>query len=128
MYDIVRNEECLIVRFLEDFDYPMIHSAIHHETMLGEYADTNDIWLIGDKRARIHLGEIDLLVKEFECRCPRSAGRTKTAIVVDAGLTGSIIELLVSGLKQKVAFEIEIFRTMDDARDWLELNAAAEVI
>jgi len=128
MYDIVRNDEYLIVKFLEDFDYPMIHSAIHHETMLGEYADTNDIWLIGDKRAQIHLGEIELLVREFECRCPRSATRSKTAIVVDEGLTGSILELLVNGLKKKVAFEIAIFRTVEDAREWLEVSEASAAV
>jgi len=128
MYNIVRSNEYLLVEFLEDFDFPMIHSAIHHETMLGEYADINDIWLIGDKRAQIHLGEIDLLVREFECRCPRGAERSKTAVVVDEGLTGSIIELLVSGLKKKVGFEIGIFRTLEEAKGWLEVNDAAEAI
>jgi len=128
MYNIVRNGDYLLVTFLEDFDYPMIHSAIHHETMLGEYADTNDIWLIGNKRAQIHLGEIDLLVREFECRCPRGAERTKTAVVVDEGLTGSIIELLVSGLRKKVAFEIELFRTLEAAQEWLEVNEASAAV
>jgi len=124
MYSIVRNDGYLIVEFLENFDFSMIQAAIHHETMLGEYADTNDIWLIGANRAAIHLGELETLVNEFHCRCPRNAARTKTAIVVNEGLTGAIVELWVNGLKKKVTFEIEIFRTLDDAKVWLGVHNA----
>lgn len=128
MYNIARDREYLLVEFVEDFDFPMIYSAIHHTTMLGEYPHTDDIWLIRDKRAQIHLGEIDLLVKEFECRCPRNATRAKTAIVVDEGFTGSVLELLASGLKKKVVFEIGVFRSLEDAECWLEVNEAAEAM
>ena len=122
MYRINRNDGYLMVQFIDDMDFSMIQAAIHHETMLREYADTNDIWLIGKNRVAIHLDEIETLVNEFQCRCPVDATRAKTAIVVDPGLTGAIIELLVNGLQKKVAFEIEIFRTLDDAKSWLGIN------
>lgn len=124
MYNIAKNNGYLQVKFIDDFDYPMIQTAIHHETMMREYADTNDIWFIGKYHAHIRLGEIDLMVKEFQCRCPRDAERTKTAVVVDDGLSGSIIELFVKGLKTRVAFEIEIFRTLDEAKEWLGVSKA----
>jgi len=122
MYNISKNDGYLLVKFIHDFDFSMIQTAIYHETSMREYADTNDIWLIGENQAKICLGEIDLMVKDFQCLCPRDASRIKTAIVVNAGLTGSIIELFVHSLKKCVAFEIEIFRTLDDAKDWLGVS------
>ncbi len=124
MYNISRHTGYLLVKFIDDFDYPMIHTAIHHETMLRDYAHTNDIWLIGDNRALICLSEIDLMVSEFECRCSPEAKRSKTAIVVDEGLTGAIIEMWVNALRRHVAFEIEIFRTLDLAKEWLGVDQA----
>ena len=124
MYNISRHAGYLLVKFIDDFDYPMIHTAIHHETMLKEYADTNDIWWIGDNRALICLSEIELMVEAFECRCSRDAKRTKTAVVVNEGLTGAIIEMWVNGLRRHVAFEIEIFRTLDCAKQWLGVDRA----
>lgn len=122
MYRINRNKAYLMVQFIDDMDFSMIQAAIHHETMLREYADTNDIWLIGKNRIAIHLEEIETLANEFQCRCPRDATRSKTAIVVEPGLTGAIVELLVNGLQKKVAFEIEIFRALDDAKHWLGVH------
>lgn len=122
MYSISKNDEYLLVKFIDDFDYPMIKTAIRHETMMREYSDTNDIWLIGEKRAEICRGEIDLMIREFQGRCALATSRTKTAIVVNAGLTGSIIELFVHSLRQCVAFEIEIFRTLDEAKEWLGVS------
>jgi hypothetical protein len=114
-----------MVKFSDNFDFPMIQTAIHHETMLGEYADTNDIWLIGEHHSHIHLGDLEKLTNEFQCRCPRDATRTKTAIVVDEGLTGAIIELWMDRLKMKVAFEIAIFRTLNEAECWLGIREAS---
>ena len=125
MYSISRNDGYLMVKFSDNFDFSMIQTAIHHETMLKEYADTNDIWLIGENRAQIHLGELEQLTNEFQCRCPRDATRSKTAVVVDEGLTGAIIELWVTGLKKQVAFEIEIFQTLDEAKSWLGYSRTA---
>jgi hypothetical protein len=122
MYRITRNDGYLMVKFIDDFDFPMIQTAIRHETTMREYADTNDIWLIGDNHARIRLAEVEMLVSEFQTRCSRYERRSKTALVVDAGLTGAIMELLVDGLKKRVAFEVEIFRTLEDAKEWLEVT------
>jgi hypothetical protein len=119
MYNIEKNHDHLLVEFQEDFNYPMVQTIIHHETMLKEYPDTNDIWLIGKHRADIRLGELEKMVREFHCLCPTDATRTKTAIVVDEGLTGAILELWVNGLKKRVAFDIEIFHALDEAQAWL---------
>jgi hypothetical protein len=128
MYRISRNKEYLLVKFIDDFDFPMIQTAIRHETTMGEYADTNDIWLIGDNHARIRLAELEMMVHELECRCSRDASRTKTAVVVDAGLTGSIMELWVDSLRKRVGFEIEIFRTLEQAREWLGVSEPLVVV
>lgn len=124
MYRISRNEGYLMVKFIDDFDFPMVLTAVRHETTMKEYADTNDIWFIGKYRAGINHAELEHMVKAFERSCPRDAQRRKTAVVVDAGLTGSFIELWAHSLKQRVDFQIEIFRTLDEAKDWLEDNEA----
>jgi hypothetical protein len=128
MYRISRKEDYLLVKFIDDFDFPMIQTAIRHETAMREYADTNDIWLIGKYRAGINHDELDLMIKSFECCCPGNTQRTKTAIVVDAGLTGSIVELWVHGLKPRVDFEIEIFRTLGEAENWLGAKEALAAV
>ena len=128
MYKISRNEGYLLVKFIDDFDFPMILTAIRHETTMGDYADTNDIWFIGKYRAGINHADLERMVNAFACSCSGNAKRTKTAIVVDAGLTGSIVELWVHGLKPRVDFEIEIFRTLEEAEDWLGVNEALAAV
>ena len=61
MYNISRNDGYLMVKFIDDIDFSTILAAIHHETMLGDYADTNDIWLIGQCRVAIRDPEKQLL-------------------------------------------------------------------
>ena len=121
MYEIRKNDSHLRVEFKGDFDYPMIQAIIRHETMLKEYPDTNDIWLIGSHHSDIRLGELESMVMEFHCSCPTDATRTKTAIVVDEGLTGSILELWVNALQKRVAFGIMIFHTLEVAEGWLSI-------
>jgi hypothetical protein len=119
MYRIEHNSDHLLVKFTDDFDCNMVEVIIHHLTMLREYPDTNDIWLIGNHRADIRLGEIETLVKQFHCHCPKDAARTKTALVVDEGLTGAIVELWANGLRSRVEFDIRIFGSLEEAREWL---------
>lgn len=124
MYRIAQNDGYLLVELMDNFTLSVVQTIIHHETSMPQYPDTNDIWLIGSHRADIHLGDIELMVNEFQCRCPRQASRTKTAIVVDEGLTGAILELWVKGLQRRVAFDIRIFRTLDQAQAWQGVVAA----
>ena len=119
MYKIRKNDSHLRVEFKGDFNYPMIQTIIRHETMMKEYPDTNDIWLIGNHHADIRLGELETMVREFHCLCPTDATRTKTAVVMNEGLTRAIFELWVKGIQKRVAFDIEIFHTLDEAEEWL---------
>ncbi len=122
MYKIQKHEGYLQVNFEEDFDFRGVQAIIHHVTSIKEYPDTNDIWLIGHHRADIRLGELETMMREFHCRCPRDATRTKTAIVVDSGLTESVIELWVAATKKNVSFDMRIFETLEEARMWLGLS------
>ena len=119
MYEIRKERDHLLVEFLDDFDYPMVQTIIRHETTLKEYPDTNDIWLVGKHHANIRLGELETMVQEFHCLCPTDATRTQTAVVVNEGLTGAILELWVNALQKRVAFDIKIFHTLEEAEAWL---------
>jgi hypothetical protein len=121
MYEIRKEREYLLVEFQGDFDFPMVQTIIRHETMLKEYSDTNDIWLIGNHHADIRLGELETMVREFHCLCPTDATRTKTAVVVNEGLTRAIIELWANALQKRVAFDIKIFHTLEEAKTWLRV-------
>ena len=63
MYEIRKERDHLLVEFLDDFDYLMVQTIIRHETMLKEYPDTNDIWLVGKHHANIRLGELEAMVE-----------------------------------------------------------------
>jgi hypothetical protein len=119
MYEIKKENGHLLIEFQEDFNFHMVQTIIRHVTMLKEYPDTHDIWLIGKCRADIRLGELETMVREFQCLCPTDATRTQTAIVVEAGLTGAILELWVKALQNRVAFDIRIFQTLEEAEAWL---------
>lgn len=119
MYSIREHNGYLKVEFNEDFDFNTIQAVIHHVTSMHQYFQTNDIWVIGSHHAHIRLGEIETMVGEFQCRCPRDAQRTKTAIVVDEGFTHAIIELWVSALHKKIAFDMQIFDNLSAAEVWL---------
>lgn len=123
MYTIEKNEEFLFVKFLEDFDYNDAQVVIRHLTSIKEYPYTNDIWMIGKKRAHIRLGELETMVHDFHCRCPSDALRTKTAIVVEEGLTRAVIELWVQGLQKRVSFKMRIFDRLDQAASWIGVMA-----
>mgnify|MGYP001818143932 CR=1 FL=1 len=122
MYAIEKNGDHLLVRFKQNFNALLIQSIIHHLTRLNEYPHTNDIWLIGDFRSDIRLGELEAMVKEFNCHCPHDATRTKTAIVATQGLTQAILELWVKAIKKRVAFDICIFETLEDACEWMDIE------
>lgn len=119
MYSIQEDEGFLRVGFNGDFDCSTVQTIIHHETAMPQYRRTNDIWVIGSHCARIRLGEIESMVREFHCRCTRDGNLTRTAIVVDEGFTHSIIELWVNAVLKKVPFEIRIFNDLETAELWL---------
>ncbi len=119
MHTIDQGGEHLVVRFDDNFDYGIVQTIIHHITSIKEYPETNDLWIIGKHHADIHLGEVETMMKEFHCRCPREAPRTKTAIVVAPGITASIIELWVKETNKRVPFQMRMFHKQSEAEAWL---------
>ncbi len=119
MYYIKKNRDHLLVEFKDNFDCNAIRAIIHHVTLLKEYPNTDDIWLIGGHRADIRLGDMETLVNDFCCHCSRDTTHKKTAFVAELGLTRSIIELWMSAAKKRLPFELQIFETLEQARCWL---------
>ncbi|MBT8041934.1 MAG: hypothetical protein KJN98_02075 [Pontiella sp.] len=120
MYYIKKNQDHLLVEFKDNFDCNAIRAIIHHVTMLKEYPHMDDIWLFGSHHADIRLGDIEILVNDFSCRCRRDMTRhKKTAFVAELGLTRSIIELWMGASKKRLPFDLQIFNTLEEAQDWL---------
>ncbi|HEY5654131.1 MAG TPA: hypothetical protein VIR63_07180 [Pontiella sp.] len=123
MYDIEKKHNHLRVNFSEDFDYETIKRVIHHLTMIREYPHTNDLWIIGKHHAHIRLSELETMVKEFHCRCPKDATRTKTAVVAERSMTRSVLELWVNAVKKRVNFDLEVFHSLEEAESWLGVSS-----
>jgi hypothetical protein len=119
MYRIHKHSDHLLVKFDEDFDLNTIEAIIRDATRLPEYAYTNDIWLIGNHRSLLSLEELESMAANFKCMCPEGASRNKTAIVVEEGLTEAIVRLWIRELTAKVPFEMDIFHTLAEARNWI---------
>ena len=119
MYKIHKNPNHLLVEFEANFNYTVIQTVIHHLTAMKEYPHMDDIWLVGSHHADIRLGEVETMVRDFQCHCPRDATRTKTAVVCEQGLTQAVIELWMDAAKKRVAFDMQMFRTLEDAEAWL---------
>ena len=122
MYNIEKNHDHLLVTFEDDFDYCFIQTVIYHLTGMKEYPDTNDIWFIGSHHADIRMEELEMMAKEFKCRCPKDAKRTKTAIVAQQGLTQAILDLWANALNKRVAFDIRIFSELEEAQEWMDIE------
>lgn len=120
MYRIEQNGGYLRVKFEKDFDCKDVQTIIRHVTSIKAYPHTNDIWIIGKHHADIRLGELEMMMTEFHCRCSKDATRTKTAVVVEPGVTASIIELWVSATNKRVQFEMRLFHSLSEAEMWLE--------
>jgi len=119
MYKIHELESHLRVELKDDFCFGTIRTIIHNVTSLPLYASMDDIWLIGKHHALISLGDIEELVADFRCQCSRSATRKKTAVVVDEGLTESIVQLWTEGVDKQLPFECSMFHTLAEAEAWL---------
>lgn len=123
MYTIEENDDHILVKFEDSFDYPMARTVFRHLTGIRQYPHTNDIWVIGRHTADIRLGELENMVQEFQYACPAGAQRTKTAVVVAEGLTGAILELFVKAMQKRVSYKLRIFRTLEEAQAWLGVAA-----
>lgn len=119
MYSIETTQDYLLVKFFEDFDFNMLHVVMHHLMCMKAYPDTNDIWLIGNHHANIRLAEIEAMVNDFQCHCPKDSTRSKTAVVCERGLTQAVIGLWMDAVQKRVAFEMRMFTTLEEAEDWL---------
>ena len=119
MYKIEKNTDHLLVRFRKDFGYNEIRAIMHHVTMLQEYPETNDIWLIGAHHALISFGDLETLTNDVNRMYPCNARHHKTAIVVDPGLTEAIALLWVKGSTHRVPFASHVFHTLSDAEEWV---------
>ena len=126
MYKIETLANHMLVEFEDNFGYNAIRAVLEHQTQMPEYTRMHDIWMIGKHPSRIHLGELLSIVDDFTCHCPSNADRKKIAIVVNRGATEATIRLLARGVNRLLRFECEVFHSLKEAEEWLEV-ATAEV-
>jgi hypothetical protein len=124
MYTISIHKKHMVVKFEDNFGYEAIRAILHHQTRMPEYIRMHDIWLIGKHHSLISLGELLSIVDDFTCLCPTSVERKKIALVVDQGLTESIVQLLAQGVNRKHRFECRVINTLYEAEAWLGVAAA----
>lgn len=120
MYKIEKNKKHLRVRLTADFGYNEIRTIMHHVTMLPEYPETDDLWLIGEHRANIRLGELEAMVEDFLRHCPGDASQRRTAVVVEPGFTHAIMELWMKAVRKRAPFDMKMCDTEAEAETWLQ--------
>jgi len=122
MHRIEDKEDYLLVVLEEDFDYTMLRIMLQHVMKHPEFSKRNDIWLIKNYRAHLHLDELKLIVDYVIFLYPRDAERNKTALVIEPGLTEAIAELFLHAGRNRLPFEMKIFHRLEDARKWLGVS------
>ena len=124
MYNMRKMEGCLAVEFKTSFDYGTLKTIMHNFVQIPEHPRLNELYLIGNHRARIRLGEIQAFVEDYGRLLPKPTRSKKIAMVVDEGLTEAIVGLMANGLEQRHAIKCRIFRTMEEAGEWLDLPSS----
>lgn len=119
MYNISRNDECLLVEFKADFDYGTISSILIHETLTSDEMHSHYLWIIGRHQGELCLGDIQTLVDDFGRLHDGRPYTKKMAIVVEPGLTEEKMRLMASGIERLKSISSRVFHTSDEARQWL---------
>lgn len=122
MYQVSRDEHCIMVELKQDFDYGILKEIIYNEIMISDAMHLHDIWLVGQHRAHLRLGELQNIVDDFRKLCPKGMRHKKSAIVVDPGLTEAILKLLADGIQMRLPITCRTFRAVDEARNWIGGN------
>ena len=106
MYRILRNDGCLLVEFEEDFNCHDLRMIFHQEILAKGCSCMDIILLVGRHHARISMGELLSVVDDFGRLCQACANKRKTAVVVDQGLTESIMKLMTDGIDRQSYFAV----------------------
>lgn len=119
MYTISDNTSHLLVEFEDDFNCHDLHMIFHQEILARGCSCMDIIFLVGRHHALIGMGELLSIVDDFGRLCHACANKRKTAVVVDQGLTESIMKLMADGIDRQHPIKSRIFHTMDEAQAWL---------
>ena len=122
MFRIEDKETHLLVILDEDFDYPMLRTMLYRVMKQPEFRHRNDIWLIGKHRAHLHYDELRSIVDAVMMLYPENAERSRTALVIDPGLTEAIAELFLNAGRSRLPFEMRRFGTLEEAQRWIGVS------
>jgi len=119
MYNIIRDDECLLVELKADFDYGTINRILVNENLASEPVHSHHLWIIGRHQAELRLGDIQTLVDDFGRLHDGHPCEKKMAIVVEPGLTEEKMRLMASGIERLKSISSRVFHTDNEARQWL---------
>jgi hypothetical protein len=127
MYRISRNDCRLLVEFEDDFNYHDLRMIFQQEILAKGCSCMDIILLVGRHHALIGMGELLSVVDDFGRLCQACANKRKTAVVVDQGLTESIMKLMADGIDQQHPIKSRVFHDLDEAKAWLEVTESKVV-
>lgn len=122
MYSIEKNNDSLFVTFEDDFNYSTIKHILYDVLSMSGFSGLDVVWLVGNQRAHIRLGELQAIVEDFSRLCPMDTHDIKMAIVAEPGLPSAILELLADGLDRKLSFSCHTFTTRERAEEWIGIK------
>jgi hypothetical protein len=123
MYRISRQDTHLLVE-LHVITRDVVAAAASTLLDRPDYATTNDIW--DGTAAPVLLAQEDLddLVAGIAARYPRTATRTRTALVVRGGFATAVAELWQQAAS-RLPYETAVFASRRQAEAWVQEGAAS---
>ncbi|MEZ4388071.1 MAG: hypothetical protein R3D98_10945 [Candidatus Krumholzibacteriia bacterium] len=108
----------LVVTLKGVVDYDTVHRLLIREIARPDFLHSNDIWHFVGCLPDLHFDELDAIVQDIARVYPDGATRKRTALVVEPGLMGAMVNLWVEHARE-LPFEVKVFEVYDEAVDWV---------
>jgi hypothetical protein len=117
-YKIDEQKDYIYVKLMGEVISPTLYSIIVSVIQLTNDTKKNGIFDFREASVYIELGDLEDIVNHIKMLYPKNPIHTKTAIVVSTE-TNRAIATLFKEAAEELPFKIEIFDTLDSAKDWV---------
>lgn len=119
MHKISRPGHHLLVEFGPTIDLDAIFAALGDVYRERDYADINDVWVIGDASIFVSHDDFETIIARIESGYPADAKRTKTALVCSTGFN-RVVAKMWSHEAARLPYTVRVFHQLEDAQLWVE--------
>lgn len=118
MHTISEKPDYLLVTIEGKATYQDFQNALKEELARNDYRDMNDIWQLDNCILLVSHDQFKNIVNEINNRYPKSASRTKTALVASSGVSRALMQFWAESAKT-LSYEIQVFMALNEAKAWI---------